>query len=59
MSETVTARDALEWLVYLHHGVGKAGAPPTEDEWAAAIQQGVDVLDRLRRDSGSEREDGC
>lgn len=33
-------RDALEWMINLACGVGRAGGPPEDGEWQAAIDAG-------------------
>ncbi len=38
-------REALEWLVHLGHGVGKAGGAPEAGEFEAAIKQGEAALE--------------
>lgn len=37
-------REALNWLVHLAHGIGKAGGEPESDEWDAAWEQGKAAL---------------
>jgi len=45
-------RDALDWLVHLHHGVSKAGQDPetgayypvTDEEWKAALEEAKQAL---------------
>ncbi|MEE8241516.1 MAG: hypothetical protein V3R16_09635 [Nitrospirales bacterium] len=41
--------EELRWLVNLHHGVGKAGNPPSDDEWTAAIAAGRKILLQHRK----------
>jgi len=48
MSNEERLRDALNWLVHLHHGVSKGGeetGPPSDDEWKQCLQEAKDALD--------------
>jgi len=48
MSNEERLRDALNWLVHLHHGVSKGGeetSPPSADEWKQCLQEAKDALD--------------
>lgn len=41
---TPDIRGALEWLVNIGHGVGKAGGPPEPGEIETALEYGKDAL---------------
>lgn len=43
-AEVERLRAALQWLVNLAHGMGKAGGPPEEGEWDAAWKNAADCL---------------
>lgn len=30
-------KEALKWLLHLHHGIGKSGRSPHDDEWRACL----------------------
>ena len=58
MSNEKRLRDALNWLVHLHHGVSKGGertGPPSDDEWKQCLQEGKDVLDATAGDPEMDR----
>lgn len=40
--------EALNWLVHVDHGVGKAGLKPEEGEQKAALQAGIAALAKAR-----------
>ncbi len=42
-SPNMTPREVLNWLIHLHHGVGKWGRPLAK-EWEAALAAGEKVL---------------
>ena len=47
MNNEERLRDALNWLVHLHHGVSKGGdetSPPCDDEWKQCLQEAKDIL---------------
>ena len=43
-AEVKRLRAAMQWLVNLAHGMGRAGGPPEEGEWDAAWKNAADCL---------------
>ena len=37
--------EALDWLIHLHHDVGKSGGPPGPDEWQKCLEEAKEALD--------------
>ena len=51
-------RDALNWLVHLHHGMSKGGeetGPPSDDEWKQCLREAEDVLKATAGDTEMDR----
>jgi hypothetical protein len=40
--------DWINWILHLHHDVGKSGEPPTDDEWKACLAEGMKVRAKAR-----------
>jgi len=42
---------ALEWILYLYHGIGKGGGPPSDDEWIEALDSGKTAIAKAKEES--------
>ena len=40
-------RQALNWLLHLHYGVGKDGGPPSDAEWVSALEFAKSAMGKL------------